>query len=177
MALEHAIMVSLAERPGTGYQLSRQFGKSIGHFWSTSHQQIYRTLKKLEADGYITPTDVHQEGKPDKRVFELSPAGHQALSEWVSSPTELPQLRNDFGVKLRGAEHTDPATMRTNVAQHRALHQQQLDLYHRYLHTQFPHPDQLQGRKLHQYLVLRGGIRTEEAFVDWCDEILAALPD
>lgn len=45
-------MVSLSERPGTGYEISRQFDRSIGHFWSATHQQIYRTLRKLHADGW-----------------------------------------------------------------------------------------------------------------------------
>ena len=53
MALEHAIMVSLGERPGTGYEIAQQFDRSIGHFWSATHQQVYRTLKKLHADGFV----------------------------------------------------------------------------------------------------------------------------
>lgn len=175
MALEHAILVSLAERPGTGYQLSRQFAKSIGHFWSTTHQQIYRTLKKLQDQGLITAHDVAQEGKPDKKIYQLTEAGQEELSAWVSTPTDLPQLRSDFGVKLRGAEHTDKATILKNVAQHRSLHAEQLALYQRYLATQFPQPKALSGRQLHQYLVLRGGITSEEAFLAWCDEILTTL--
>ncbi|MGO1633593.1 MAG: PadR family transcriptional regulator, partial [Corynebacterium variabile] len=47
MALDHAIMISLAERPGTGYELSRQFSTSLGHFWPATRQQIYRTLSRL----------------------------------------------------------------------------------------------------------------------------------
>jgi hypothetical protein len=39
----------------------------------------------------------------------------------------------------------------------------------------FPKPAKLRGRDLHQYLVLRGGIRAEESFVDWCDEVIDAL--
>ncbi|HIW96617.1 MAG TPA: PadR family transcriptional regulator [Candidatus Corynebacterium gallistercoris] len=175
MALEHAILVSLAERPGSGYQLSRQFAKSIGHFWSTTHQQIYRTLKKLQDQGLITARDVAQEGKPDKKIYQLTHKGQEELSAWVATPTDLPQLRSDFGVKLRGAEHTDRATIVSNVAHHRALHAEQLALYRRYLATQFPSPDTLTGRQLHQYLVLRGGITSEEAFLAWCDEILTTL--
>lgn len=37
MALEHAILVSLAERPGTGYEIGQQFQRSIGYFWSATH--------------------------------------------------------------------------------------------------------------------------------------------
>ena len=39
-----------------------------------------------------------------------------------------------------------------------------------------PYPvSALHGRDLHQYLVLRGGIRAEESFVAWCDEVITAL--
>ncbi|MGL5441422.1 MAG: PadR family transcriptional regulator, partial [[Mycobacterium] stephanolepidis] len=40
---------------------------------------------------------------------------------------------------------------------------------------QFPAPDQLTGAALHQYLVLRGGVRMEEGFTDWCDEMITSL--
>jgi len=33
----------------------------------------------------------------------------------------------------------------------------------------------LRGRRLHQYLVLRGGIRMEQNMIDWYDEVLTAL--
>lgn len=40
MALEHAILVALAERSATGYDLARRFDRSIGFFWRATHQQI-----------------------------------------------------------------------------------------------------------------------------------------
>ena len=39
----------------------------------------------------------------------------------------------------------------------------------------FPAPHRLTGPSLHQYLVLRGGIRVEQGFADWCQEVLDAL--
>jgi hypothetical protein len=35
----------------------------------------------------------------------------------------------------------------------------------------------LRGAALHQYLVLRGGIRAEESALDWLDEVAAALQE
>ncbi len=40
---------------------------------------------------------------------------------------------------------------------------------------QFPDPGALTGSTLHQYLVLRGGIRAEESAIDWLDEVATAL--
>lgn len=186
MALDHAIMISLAERPGTGYELGRQFATSLGHFWPATRQQIYRTLSRLHADGLITCRDVVQEGRPDKKIYTLSPAGEDALASWIDQPTTVTTLRDELGVKLRGAGHGDMARVLDDVRHHLEVHSGRLALYHHYARTQFPDavvptgqtlaPAQIPtGRRLHQYLVLRGGIRLEEAFVDWCNEVLTAL--
>lgn len=175
MALEHAILVSLAERPGTGYEIGQQFQRSIGYFWSATHQQIYRTLKKLHADGLVTYTAVVQDGRPDKKVYTLSDAGRELLSEWVTSPTPVAPLRSDLGVKLRAAEFGDLATIIDELQAHRDEAQAVTDLYRGFERDYYPDPDSLTGRKLHQYLVLRGGVRASRATVEWCDETLAGL--
>ncbi|AGP31074.1 PadR family transcriptional regulator [Corynebacterium terpenotabidum] len=180
MALDHAILISLAERPGTGYELGRQFSTSLGHFWPATRQQIYRTLTRLHTDGLVTCEDIPQQSRPDKKVYTLSDKGEVALASWIAEPSTVPALRDDLGVKLRGAEHGDLADILTDVRNHRSVHAERLALYRGYAVTQFPDattPDSpaLTGRRLHQYLVLRGGIRLEESFVAWCDEVLAAL--
>lgn len=175
MALEHAIMVSLAERPGTGYEIGRQFERSIGHFWSATHQQIYRTLKKLHADGLVAYEAVPQNGRPDKKVYTLSDRGRRALAEWAVSPTPVAPLRSDLGVKLRAAEFGDLAAIIGEMKKHRDEHLALLTLFTGFETDYYPAPDDLTGRKLHQYLVLRGGIRNEQGQVEWCDEVIAAL--
>ncbi|MFW0787983.1 PadR family transcriptional regulator [Gordonia sp. CPCC 206044] len=175
MALEHAILVSLAERPGTGYEIGQQFDRSIGYFWSATHQQIYRTLKKLHTDGLVSFESVAQDGRPDKKVYTISDEGRKALSDWAVSPTPLQPLRSDIGVKLRAAEFGDLAAVIGELKVHRDEHLAQLKLFNTFRENYYPNPDSLTGRKLHQYLVLRGGIRSEEGFVDWCDEVLQSL--
>ncbi|WP_161926826.1 PadR family transcriptional regulator [Gordonia crocea] len=175
MALEHAIMVSLAERPGTGYEIARQFDRSIGHFWSATHQQVYRTLKKLHVDGLVDFEPVAQDGRPDKKVYQLSDDGREALAKWVSTPTPVTPLRNELGVKIRGAEHGDLASIILELEQYRTNNQHLLDFYRSSAARDYPDPDSLTGRKLHQYLVLRGGIRAATGVVEWCDEVIAGL--
>ena len=197
MALEHAIMISLAERPGTGYELGRQFATSLGHFWPATRQQIYRTLARLHDDGLVTCRDVAQDGRPDKKIYTLSPAGRTALRSWISDPSELMKIRDDLSVKIRGAEHGDLDDLLADIGRHRDAHEERLRLYRSYERTQFPEvaeaaeaadsPDvpgspgatrtggALTGRRLHQHLVLRLGIRLEDSFVDWCTEVFDAL--
>ena len=80
-------------------------------------------------------------------------------------------------VKLRGAGPDDVAALREQLVSVRAQHATRLDAYRDMAKQQFPDPTALTGAALHQHLVLRGGIRTEQGSVEWLDEVLTALGD
>ena len=80
MALDHAILVSLLEKPGSGYELARRFERSIGYFWTATHQQIYRVLKRMESDGWIDVREVPQQARPDKKEYSVAAPGRAALA-------------------------------------------------------------------------------------------------
>jgi len=174
MALEHAILVSLSERAGSGYELTRRFEKSIGLFWSATHQQIYRVLKRMEEAGWVAVDVVAQSGRPDKKVYTVSDAGRAELARWLAAP-DPSAGPVELAVKIRGASFGDPAKVAEEIVRHRANHAERLDVYRQIEKRDFPAPSALTGRHLHQYLVLRGGIRVEEGQVEWFDEVLAAL--
>ncbi|MGW7001519.1 PadR family transcriptional regulator, partial [Streptomyces sp. NPDC054933] len=109
MALEHAILVSLLEQPGSGYELARRFDRSIGYFWTATHQQIYRVLGRMERDGWIEVREVRQGGRPDKKVYSVAAPGRTALSAWLAEPVEPESVRHSLAVKIRGAAFGDPA--------------------------------------------------------------------
>jgi DNA-binding PadR family transcriptional regulator len=179
--LPHAILVSLCEQSGSGYELAHRFDRSIGYFWSATHQQIYRTLQAMENDGWVHATPVPQQGRPDKKVYTVSDAGRAELARWIAEPltgrgSALSDSRTrDIAVKLRGAAYGDMPALRTQIAGLRAEHAELLDTYRGLEKRQFPDPTTLRGTALHQYLVLRGGIRAEESAIDWLDEVAAAL--
>ncbi|CAM3032460.1 PadR family transcriptional regulator [Prescottella defluvii] len=177
MALEHAILVSLSEQSGSGYELARRFDRSIGFFWSATHQQIYRVLKRMDEAGWVTGESIAQDGRPDKKVYRVSGAGRAELARWIAEPTEPGPLRNELAVKIRGAAYGDMTALVAEVRRHRDEHLARLDLYRRIEAHDFPDLRRRSGSALHQYLVLRGGIRVEEGFVGWCTEVLDALDD
>jgi hypothetical protein len=61
------------------------------------------------------------------------------------------------------------------ITRHRDAHDARLDVYRLIEKRDFPAPASLAGPALHQYLVLRGGVRVEEGFRDWCQDMLDAL--
>ena len=181
MALTHAILVSLCEQAGSGYELAHRFDRSIGFFWTATHQQIYRILRAMEADGWVQVTPVAQHGRPDKKVYAVPDAGRAELARWIAEP--LSGRRNafvdaplrDLAVKVRAAGYGDVEAVRTQAAALRDERAERLDLYRQLEKRRFADPGALTGATLHQYLVLRGGIRAEESAIDWLDEVKAAL--
>ena len=175
MALEHAILVSLTERAGSGYELARRFDRSIGYFWPATHQQIYRVLRRMDEAGWVKHTEIAQDGRPDKKVYRVAAAGRAELSRWLAEPEDPAVLRDGLGVKLRGASLGSVDVVLKEIERHRAEHTTRLEVYRGIQKRDFPKPNTLHDRDLHQYLVLRGGIRAEESFVAWCDEVIDAL--
>jgi DNA-binding PadR family transcriptional regulator len=175
MALEHALLVAISENPAAGLELAGRFGKSIGFFWAATHQQIYRTLARMEADGWVRAEHVVQVGRPDKKVYAVSPAGRAVLSDWLATPSPQPNPRSDLSVKMRGASFADDRgavldVVRADLADHRT----RLAHYAQLAERDYPEPEALTGLALDQYLVLRGGIRLEEFWVEWLEEYLQA---
>lgn len=173
MALTHAILLSLAEQNGSGYELAHRFDRSIGYFYSATHQQIYRTLRRMEDDSWLRCTVVDQEGRPAKKVYDVAELGHRELARWVNGP-EGTDMR-DLALKIRAATYADLDLVIEHIRVQRDAHAAMLDNYRQMEKRQFPAPDQLTGANLHQYLVLRGGVRMEEGFTDWCDEMITSL--
>jgi DNA-binding PadR family transcriptional regulator len=174
MALEHAILVSLRERPASGSDLARRFDRSLGFFWSATHQQIYRVLARMESDGWVHRRTVEQRGTPAKHVYDLTATGDEELAAWLASPLPPDRFRSELAVRLRGAAYGDRAAVLSTVREQLADHRTRLHHYEQLATRDFPDPEDLSGRELDVYLVLRGGIGLEKFWVDWLTEYLTA---
>lgn len=175
MALEHAILVALAERSASGYDLARRFDASIGHFWPASHQQIYKVLGRMESDKWVESHLVAQESRPDKKVYSITGEGRSELTSWLARPGKPEAVRSEFALKLRALHLADREALLEDVRARRAAHASTLAIYEASEARFYPHPAKLTDADLGPWLALRGGIRVERGGIEWCDEILQAL--
>ncbi|MCY0950646.1 PadR family transcriptional regulator [Streptomyces sp. H27-S2] len=178
MAIEHAILVSLLEQPGSGYELARRFDRSIGYFWTATHQQIYRVLKRMEADGWVDVREVAQQARPDKREHSVTEAGRAVLAAWLHEPIQPDSVRHELAVKIRGAAFDDPAALIHEVERHHRAHADRLTHYLAGELRDFTGPDAPArpdaGQEL-QHVVLRGGIAYERMTLAWLQDVLDTL--
>ncbi|MDF9716177.1 PadR family transcriptional regulator [Nocardioides sp. ChNu-153] len=174
MALEHVLLVALRERSGSGLELAQRFERTIGFFWHASHQQVYRTLARMADDGWVGVETVVQSGKPDRKVYAVSPAGEDVLAAWLAEPSPPERLRTEIAVKMRAASYGDREALLTHLAARLADHEARLATFRGMAAEQFPDPSALSGAALDRWLVLRGGLLMEEFWVTWLSEYLTA---
>ena len=176
MALAHTILVVLLEEPNSGYGISKRFEENVGCFWQASQQQIYRELGKMDRHGWISPTVIPQEGKPDKKVYAVTDTGRQEVLKWCMEPTTPTPIREDLLVQILAAPYLDRQIVITEIQRRRAIHQQILDHYHdrdRWFRDQ----PNLSPQDRCRYFTLKRGISYEESWVDWCSNMLDILQD
>lgn len=175
MALSEAILVCLADDPLTGYDLAKTFSQSIGFFWHADHQQIYRVLRRLKDDGLVTDELVVQDGRPNKRVYSITPAGRQRLLSWSRESHDAASVKDDLLVKLYGLEHLDVAAVRDQVAQRLDQHRRRLALYERIEAQGYGAVDPEDAATTGRMLGLALGLSYERSWIDWCEMAMARL--
>ena len=75
--LRAALLLLLREEPAHGYDLLER-AQSLG-FDGSDPGGLYRTLRKLEADGYVRSGWKPSESGPQRRIYEITRAGSEEL--------------------------------------------------------------------------------------------------
>jgi len=204
MSLDHALLVSLLEKPSSGYELARRFDRSIGYFWHATHQQIYKVLARMEEAGWVSARLKAGDTAPDRKEYSVAAGGRAELSRWLAEPAEPEGTRDTLMVKLRAAAFDDPARLLPELEHHRAIHANRLTAYRviearDFAGAQSASPGTqsagvrsaspggqgpgaqstgtgaLDRQRALQYQVLKSGIRFEQGWLEWCEEALNLL--
>jgi DNA-binding PadR family transcriptional regulator len=178
MSLPHAILTALLEKPSSGLELTRRFDKSIGYFWSATHQQIYRELGRLEAQGHIRALPAEQPARGQKKSYEVLPAGRAELARWSAAAQDPKPLRDVLLLRLRAAAVVGTAGIEADLRRHLDLHRRQLAEYEEIEQRDFP-PGKDSPEDRLRHLVLRAGIDLETFWTRWLNhalEEIAGLP-
>ncbi|HSW13636.1 MAG TPA: PadR family transcriptional regulator [Solimonas sp.] len=175
MALSHAILVSLLDRPQSGYDLGKRFDKTVGYFWKASSQQIYQELHKMAEAGAVRAETIAQSERPNRIVYEITDHGRAMLATWAEKPTEPPSVKEELLVKLFALGELDTGTLLRELERRRAFHVERLADYETVMQKHYPKPRGLSPRKQGHYLGLRMGILSENNMIAWCDEALSLV--
>ncbi|MEM8674312.1 MAG: PadR family transcriptional regulator [Cyanobacteria bacterium P01_G01_bin.67] len=173
MALAHTILATLGDDAFSGYDLWKKFSKCTTHYWQASQQQVYRELTKLQDLEAIAVEIVTQDGRPNKKLYRITPEGKKILLEWIAKPSEPTAIREEVLVKVLAAHLTTPATIIAELQRRHQIHSDNLAALKAQEQESFANESQLSLEKKCMYLTLRRGIRYETEWIAWCEEAIA----
>jgi PadR family transcriptional regulator, regulatory protein AphA len=162
----YAVLGLLSMRPMSGYELASHADRSIANFWPIPRSQLYRELPRLAELGLVAAETVEQTTAPNKRVYEITATGREALRTWVDAD-DIPGERRKNGmlVKVYLARFGSPGTLSRLLADHRRQVEQNLADLRAIVEHLTPRPEARYGR-----LTARYGVLAAEAQLAWLDE-------
>jgi DNA-binding PadR family transcriptional regulator len=103
-----------------GYELKRRYDALFAAVWGPVNiGQIYVTLGRLEKDGLVVQESVSQDGRPDRKDYELTDRGRAALHGWLGEADPVPMPKSDLVLKLVGASLLGTGDAQALIAEHR----------------------------------------------------------
>jgi DNA-binding PadR family transcriptional regulator len=117
----------LGAHPMSGYDIKRAFDRSLATYWNAGNSQIYTTLKALATRGLVSSELIVQEGRPNRRVYSLTPAGRAELEAWLGEDVPARFTKDEFLTKLFFCGQTSDAVALRHLEEHRAALLAQLD--------------------------------------------------
>jgi len=103
----------LTDGAASGYDLKKQFESSFAHFFAAGYGSIYPALSSLADKGLVSCERVPQEGKPDRKVYEITDDGKTFLLKALENPAPSHKLRSEFLATMCFAHLMPPETVRT----------------------------------------------------------------
>lgn len=90
----------LSQGDKTGYEIKKSFEQGFRHFFVAGFSSIYPALAVLAKEGLVNVQDIEQSGKPDKKVYSLTPQGFAALQNELMAAEPRHKIKSEFLVLM-----------------------------------------------------------------------------
>jgi len=146
-----------AMEPATPYDLKRFVSQSVNNFWTLPHTQLYSECGRLAGLGLLD--EERESGGRRRRIYRLTPAGHDALEAWRADSTPATWELHDAGL-LKLFFGADPA----------ALAQSQIDAHRERLaeFEELAEVEMAEGMRL----ALEAGLGFEREYIRFWESII-----
>jgi PadR family transcriptional regulator, regulatory protein AphA len=159
-------MIGLGKR--TGYDIKALVDRSVRFFWAASYGQIYPELKRLEEDGLVRRAG-EPEGGRRRTEYELTPAGEEALREWLASGAPLTfEYRDEGALKFFFSGAVGPEEALANLRAMRGYHGDVVAGLRELEPSVRERAEETSGPYF-PYLTLCWGIEFHEWLASWCE--------
>ncbi|MFC7395084.1 PadR family transcriptional regulator [Scopulibacillus cellulosilyticus] len=177
--LKYAILGLLDKGELSGYDITSQFKKEIGQFWSAKHSQIYPELKKLTDEGFIEYQTVIQGTKLEKKIYSITKSGKQELDKWLNTFSPIPETAKDefmlkaYFISSMSKEEANELFTDQLIKRKRKLNH--LDERFNELQEKIDDPISFDSPHFGHFLVLTKAIEREKGYIEWLERMLPML--
>ncbi len=171
----YIILGNLNFGPQSGYDIKKGIESSTGEFWKVNYGQIYPMLKSMVEEGYAILLNEQEEGKRERKVYQITPKGAEEFYEWLAQPINFNNPQgNELLVKLFFGQHVP---VRDNILHLKEYRKTCVDYLERMERIQEEVETQLAGHVQLDYSIItvRFGLMTMKARIEWCDECIERL--
>jgi DNA-binding PadR family transcriptional regulator len=101
---QEIVLAMLAKEPSRAFQLRSRLDDALGPLAEGLNAgHIYVTLGRLEKAGLVAVTGADAAERADTKVYRLTPAGHERVTEWLSEVSSPKPDLAEFHLKLIAA--------------------------------------------------------------------------
>ncbi len=170
-ATAYVVLGLVSLRPTAGHELAGFAERSVGYFFPLTRSHLYTELDRLCTAGLLEATEVHQEKLPTKRVYEITPAGADALKDWLDESAVVPvRHRNLLLVRVFFGDRMSPGRIDALLDEFVADTIARRDRLSAIVDRLADRPEAVFRRSTAMF-----GVRYEQANLDWVDEIRPIL--
>jgi PadR family transcriptional regulator, regulatory protein AphA len=100
----------------SGYEIKKEIEEGLfSHFIDASYGSIYPALTQLAGEGLVTVRAEEQSGKPDKKVYAITPKGHDALARSIAVVPCRDKYKSEFLFQMLLQQYITPDVMRAAI--------------------------------------------------------------
>jgi DNA-binding PadR family transcriptional regulator len=159
---EGVVLGLLSEDARSGYDLLKRAEESVGHMWAPAKSQLYAVLPRLVDAGLATRRRVPGDGRPDKHVYRLTPAGRRAVRTWLEQTPA--RTWDEVLLRVFFAKLLPRASLLRQLERQREVQRALLAEY-----------ESIEPKSPHGALTLRYGLALIPSRLRWLDEAIEEL--
>jgi len=170
---KYVILGLLSEGPLSGYDLKQIIDMRFRFFWSESYGQIYPQIKRMLECGEIEKESTPKDSR-NKQLYRITVKGLKSMSSWMAMPIEKETVRLEILLKVYFSNFMDDNMLINYIRTFQKQHKEELDIikgFQKELQS-IPNPHNNHQNILN---VIDFGIRTNQAYLDWSNNMLHKL--
>lgn len=173
-------MLGILREPHSGYDIKKEFERSLRNFWQAELSQIYPLLRKLDDEGLLTSKENPSEIGPTRRVYNRTAKGQKELAAWLSEGPTVGAERIGYlaQVYFLSELNDDDAALEfmQELRDYMAHWLDALrDVEKAWQENDPRYPDNLPDEEFYPQLTLQMGLTKVAANLQWCDESIRRI--